>query len=294
MARPPLSSLNLLRTFEAAARLGSFKLAGDELCVTASAVSQQVRTLEEQLGVTLFERQPRGLVLTGTGRRYAAGIRPHLAALDDLTARLQQARPQTLRVTLMPPLASRVVLPRLADFRAAHPAIELQVDTSLHELDLQQRRVDLAVRSGTPPWPGCVHEKLCDLYAQAVCPPAVAERLGLAADPLALAHAPLVHMTGRPDAWPRFFAQLGLPAPDGEAYYVDDYPAAVEAAATLGAALAVLPLEKPLLASGRVVAVGPAFGPLPEAVWAVRLADRADDPAANAFLAWLRQQLAGL
>lgn len=294
MTRRALSSLNLLRAFEAAARLGSFKAAGEELCVTASAVSQQVRSLEEQLGLALFDRQPRALLLTDAGRRYADDIRPHLAALDDATRRLREAHPQVLRVTLMPPLASRIVFPRLADFRAAHPDIELRIDTRLREIDLQQRDVDLAVRTGTPPWPGCVHRKLTDLRVQVICPPAMAVQHDLVANPLGIARVPLVHMTGRPDSWPRFFAQLGLPVPDGEAYYVDDYPAAIESAETLGAALAVMPLEKPLVASGRVTAVGPAFGPLPEGVYAVMLTENQDLPAIHAFLDWLQQQLAAL
>lgn len=291
MAR--LSSLNLLRAFEAAARLGSFKDAGDELCVTASAVSQQVKALEAQLGIALFERQPRALLLTDAGRRYATGIRPHLAALDSLTDALR-GETRTLRVTLMPPLASRVVLPALADFRALHPGIDLRIDTSLREMDLQQRQADLAVRSGTPPWPGCRHEKLCDLYAQVVCPPAIAAQFGLRENPLRLADAPLVHMTGRPDTWPRLFAQLGLGEAKGEAWHVDDYPAAVEAATTLGAAVAVLPLEKPLIESGRVVAIGPPLGPLPDAVYAVMTDERTDDPAIRAFLCWLKEKLRAL
>lgn len=292
MAR--LSSLNLLRAFEAAARLGSFKDAGDELCVTASAVSQQVKALEVQLGVTLFERQPRALLLTEAGRRYAAGIRPHLNALDTITESLRTTEARILRVTMMPPLAARVVLPALAEFREQHPGIELRIDTSLREVDMQQRQADLAVRSGTPPWAGCTHEKLTDLWAQVICPPAIAERFGLRENPLQLTQAPLIHMTGRPDTWPRLFAQLGLPAPAGEAYYVDDYPAAIEAATTLGAAVAVLPIEKPLLASGRVVAIGPPLGPLPEAVYAVMPEDRRDDPAIRAFLAWLVRKIDAL
>lgn len=293
MARPLLSSLNLLRAFEAAARLGSFKDAADALCVTASAVSQQVKTLEEQIGVALFERQPRGLALTEAGQRYAADIRPLLAAIDDATERLRQDRARTvLRLTLMPPLARRVVLPRLGDFQARHPDIELRLDTSLHDQDLQLRQADLALRYGLPPWPGCAHEKLADLYIQAICPPAVAEAYDLAAQPQNLVRAPLVHMTSRPESWARFFAELGLckPAPAAE-FFVDDYPAAVEAAENLGATLAVLPLEKPLIESGRVTAIGPVL-PLPEAMYAVMLTERQQEPAIRAFLDWLRRQLA--
>lgn len=296
MPRPAVASLNLLRAFEAAARLGSFRLAADELCVTASAVSQQVKALEEQIGVALFERLPRGLALTNAGRRYATDIRPHLNAIDTAGLRLRgDGRQLPLRVTLMPPLANRVVLPRLADFRQRHPDIELRIDTSVRSLDLRHRKIDLAVRYGNPPWPGCVHEKLADLFVQPICPPAVAAAFDLVARPLNLVQAPLVHMTERPDSWPQFFAPLGLGKPTpAQEYHVDDYPAAIEAAQTLGVALAVMPLEKPLIASGRVTAIGPALGPLPEAMYAVIPDDRQDDPAIHAFLDWLREQLRSL
>lgn len=288
-----LSSLNLLRAFEAAARHASFKHAGDELCVTASAISQQVRQLEEQLGIALFQRHPRGLTLTDSGARYAADISPLLAAIDEATLRLQSgSQRHLLRVTLMPPLASRVVLPRLADFQSRHPDIELRLDTNVRNVDLAQRQADLAIRYGAPPWTGCVFEKMADLFIQPICPPAVARELDLANQPLNLQHAPLVHMTERPDSWPQFFSTLGLGAPTpAREFFVDDYPAAIEAAETLGAALALLPLEKPLLASGRVCPVGPAIGPLPEAMYAVMLPEKASDPAIRTFLDWLQTQL---
>lgn len=287
-------SLNLLRTFEAAARLGGFKAAAAELCVTPAAVSQQVRALEDQLGAALFERHARGLALTATGREFLAQIQPHLAALAQATQRLRAQQRRQLRVSLMPPLASRVVLPHLADFQAAHPEVELRIDTRIETVDLQKRQVDLAVRYGTPPWPGCAHERLIDLQVQAVCPRAIAEKLQLATHPENLVRAPRVHMTGRPDAWRQYFALLGLVPQDAPAFHVDDYPAAIEAASTLGAALAVMPLEKPLLDSGAMVAAGPALGPLPEAVHAVMLADRQADPAIRAFIVWLNERLQAL
>lgn len=287
-------SLNLLRTFEAAARLGSFKAAADELCVTPSAVSQQVRVLEELVGVALFERRARGLRLNDTGVAFLADIQPPLTALVAATDRLCRTRNGILRVSLMPPLASRIVLPRLADFQARYPRLELRLDTRIDVVDLQRHQADLAIRYGSPPWPGCTHEKLADLYAQAVCPPALALRLTLAEHPENLARAPLVQMTGRPESWPQYFAQLGLTAAPERTYHVDDYPAAIEAAATLGAALAIMPLEKPLLDSGKLVAAGPLLGPLPDAMYAVMRTERRGDPALVAFVDWLRRQLQDL
>lgn len=151
--KPRPSSLNLLRTFEVAGRHLSFTLAAEELCITTSAVSQQVRKLEEELGLPLFERHSRGLALSETGERYWSEIQQHLNAIERSTRSLTQQAHHTLRISLMPPLASRIVLPRLADFQARHEGIELRLDASLRYVDLDKQDIDLAIRYGTPPWP---------------------------------------------------------------------------------------------------------------------------------------------
>ena len=110
-----LSSLNLLRAFEAAARLGGFKAAADELCVTPSAVSQQVKLLEEQLGVALFERHPQGIALSEAGKQYWQEISPHLDGLARATEALRRRHTRSrLHVSLMPPVASRMCSTRSA------------------------------------------------------------------------------------------------------------------------------------------------------------------------------------
>ena len=287
MKRLP-SSLNMLRTFEAAARHQSFTLAAEELCITTSAVSQQMRKLEEELGVALFERQPRGLTLTAIGSDYWQDIQRHLLAIERRTRALTQPASIPLRVSLMPPLASRIVLPQLDAFQALHPDIELHIDASLRYTDLARDEIDLAVRFGTPPWPGCEHEKLLELYIQPVCPPTVAEKFGLAGDIGRLDQVALIHMTNRPDSWQQYFALRGEPMPTpARQYHVDDYPAAIEAAQTLGVALALAPLEQPLIDSGRLVAPWPASGPLPEAVHALWREDSDRRDQINAFLDWL-------
>ncbi len=293
MARLP-TPLTLLRTFEAAGRHLSFTLAAQELCITPSAVSQQMRSLEKQLGVTLFERRPRALALTAAGETYWRQIQQHLEALEASTRALTGQHPDTpLRVTLMPPMASRVVLPALADFRQHHPQIALHIDTSLRNLDLNRHEADLAIRFGSPPWPGCHWEKLMDLYVLPVCPPHMAKEQDLTQHPEHLAKVPLIHMTERPDAWQRYFQALGLGTPDAsQQYFVDDYPAAIEAAETLGVALAVLPLEQPLLDSQRLAAPWPPQGPIPEAVYAVMRTQDQSRSDIITFLHWLKETLA--
>lgn len=289
MARNPVSSLNLLRTFEAAGRHMSFRAAAEELCVTPAAVSQHVRTLEEELGVALFERVHRGLRFTDAGRRYWQDVHEQLTALQRSTdAVRRRGLRRILRVSIMPPLASRVVLPAMEDFQKTHPDIELRLDSSLRNLDLRAGDADLAIRFGAPPWPGCESRKLCDVYVLPVCPPAMAEQYDLERHPENLARMPLIHMTERPEAWPRFFRQTGLGSPQPEReYYVDDYPAAVEAAGSLGVALAVLPPEQPLLDSHRLAAPFPPMGPLDEAIHAVWPENSGSGDAIEAFLAWL-------
>ena len=295
---PPrsLSSLNLLRVFEVAGRVGSFKVAGTELHVTASAVSQQIKTLEEQLGVALFVRGTRKLSLTEAGERYWRDVHAHLRALDDNTEAIRSRYSQSiLRVSSMPPIASRVVLRRLGAFHELHPEIDLRLDTSIVDAELRTDAVDLAIRFGEPPWRGCHHEKLLDLYVVPVASPELAARFDLAANPSQLALLPRIQMVRRPDAWSRFFAAAGIaPQSPEREVFVDDYPAALEAAETIGVALALDPLERPLLDTKRVVALAPRLGPLPEAVYAVMLPETRNVATVRAFVDWLRSELAAL
>lgn len=292
-------SLNALRVFDAVAQHESIKLAGAELCLTPSAISQQIKLLEEQLGVVLFVREPNRLRLTDAGRQYAQDVHPLLAALEGVTHRLraQQLDNAVLRVSLMPPMAHRVVLPGLSDFRQQHPGLTLQIDANVKDVDLRRRTADVAIRYGVPPWPGCVHEKLLDVSIQPVCSPELAQACHLSAtQPDRLALAPKIHMQERPDAWQMYAAACGLSGtvagPHPHDIHVDDYPTAMESGVSAGVSLAVMPLERPLLDSGRLVAAGPAMGPLPGGVHAVMLAEREHDPATGVFLDWLKARLA--
>ncbi len=147
-------SLPALRSFDAAARTGSFKDAASELGVTPTAVSHQIRTLEEQLGVALFVRQIRKIVLTREGTRLAGatsrGFREIYGALDEM-------RDVSSRLTIAatPAFAALWLVPRLADFEAKHPATSVHIETSTKPLDLERdRRIDVAIRYGTGEYPG--------------------------------------------------------------------------------------------------------------------------------------------
>lgn len=155
-------SLSALRSFDAAARKGSFKDAAAELGVTPTAVSHQIRTLEDQLGVALFVREARKIALTQEGNRLAAassrGFREIYDALGDL--RDVSSR---LTITTTPAFAALWLVPRLADFEARHPATSVHVKTSTEVQDLERdRRIDIAIRYGTGHYPGLVTTPVAD------------------------------------------------------------------------------------------------------------------------------------
>ncbi|NKJ50915.1 transcriptional regulator [Burkholderia sp. SG-MS1] len=159
----PIPPLTALRCFEAVARLGGVTLAARELHVTHSAVSQQIRVLEDAMGVALFVREARGLRLTDEGRLYALDIR---AALHDITqaTRRAQARPQEseLVISTLPSFAQHWLVPRLPSFREAHPYYRVRLLTSLQVEDFRQSAADIGIRMGQGHWPDVAQQKLFD------------------------------------------------------------------------------------------------------------------------------------
>jgi LysR family glycine cleavage system transcriptional activator len=146
MARS-LPPLNALRAFEAAARHRSFQRAAEELHVTAAAVSQQVKALEAQLGVSLFHRQPRGLVLSEAGKAYLPGVSAGLDRLSQATRHCLAGTPAgRLKISVLPSFASGWLIRRLPDFRTRYPEIELVVDADIRYVDLARSDIDLAIR----------------------------------------------------------------------------------------------------------------------------------------------------
>ena len=159
----PIPPLTALRCFEAVARLGGITQAARELHVTHSAVSQQIKVLEEAMGVALFIREARGLRLTEEGRLYALDIR---AALRDITqaTRRAQARPDEseLVISTVPSFAQHWLVPRLASFRDAHPYYRVRLLTSLQVEDFRQGVSDIGIRMGQGHWPDVAQQKLFD------------------------------------------------------------------------------------------------------------------------------------
>lgn len=205
MSRIPLQTLP---AFRAAARHQNLRAAAQELHLTHSAVSQQIKLLEDQLGVGLFDRRGRGVVLNAAGQAFLQAVEP---ALDRLTqgamaahsAALGQA--QQLRLTVLPSFAQRWLLPRMGAWREAHPELLLEVHASQQVIDLQREGFHAAVRSGAGPWKGLQAHRLIDSSLVAVAAPARASRIR-PGDHQAIAAEPLL---GSNDQWQRFLSLCG-------------------------------------------------------------------------------------
>src|SRR6201996_9041863 len=209
-----LPSLNGLRAFEAAARHLSFTQAASELNVTQTAISHQIRRLEEELGLRLFIRKNRALALTPQARDYLPGVR---AAFNDLrlaTDRLlHKEDDKVLTISTLASLAAKWLLPRLAAFQEAHPGIDVRITTSTGLVDFKSGGVDAAIRYGRGNWPALRAEWLMADELFPVCSPKLVEGDKPLNCPEGLAHLTLLHTTGGyDDDWRQWLTAAGLPA----------------------------------------------------------------------------------
>jgi LysR family transcriptional regulator, glycine cleavage system transcriptional activator len=209
-----LPSLNGLRAFEAAARHLSFTLAASELNVTQTAISHQIRRLEEELGIRLFVRQNRALALTPEARDYLPGVR---AAFNDLrlaTDRLlRKDDDKVLTVSTLASLAAKWLLPRLTDFQEHHPGIDVRITTSTSLVDFQRDNVDAAIRYGRGQWPGLRADWLMADELFPVCSPSLLHGGKPLRCPEDLKSHMLLHTSNaNSDDWRLWLTAAGLPA----------------------------------------------------------------------------------
>ena len=203
LSRRFLPPMSLLCAFEASARHQSFTAAAAELHLTQSAVSRQIRALEERLGTELFVRERQTVRLSAAGQAYAQEIRAALARISNATLGFR-TNPQggSLNLAILPTFGTRWLAPRLPQFFSAHPGITINLTTRLSQFDFQLEAVDAAIHFGLPNWPGAELEFLMSETVVPACSPDVAARHGFAR-PEDLLRAPLLHLASRPDAWQR-------------------------------------------------------------------------------------------
>jgi LysR family glycine cleavage system transcriptional activator len=202
-----IPNLNTLRAFEAAARHLNFRLAAEELLVTQSAVAQQVRRLEEEIGARLFERHPRGLHLTDAGRRYYGPLQKAFTLIETATEALRPAQHQ-IRLSVPPTLATKWLNARLAGFETANPDLEIQVIATEQRSNFQTDGVTLAIRQGRDPATADLDAQLLSpIRLTAVASPAMASQIGLVTSPADLIQWPMIQDSHR------YWDEL-LPEPD--------------------------------------------------------------------------------
>lgn len=288
-------SLFALPVFRAAAKLQNLRAAADEMHLTHSAVSQQIKGLEEQLGFAVFERRGRRVVLNAAGEALLRSVEPALALLDDgvqAAAAAAAGAAQRLRVTVLPSFAQRWLLPRMGRWRERHPTLALEIDASQHLVDLQRDGFHAAVRTGRGPWPGLESQQLFEETALVVVgSPAMGRRL-LGAQPEALAREPLL---GDADLWRRWFAAAGVRnAQITPVANFNDFGLMLQAAEQdLGVAIARDLLAADALCEGRLVRLSPQSLSYEQAypyhlVYPPALRDW---PPLDALRQWLRDEL---
>ncbi len=207
-----LPSLNALRAFDAAGRLLSFQLAAKELNVTPAAISWQVRLLEDQLGVMLFERGHRPVTLTPLGRQYLSDIVQAFESIRTSTINLTEAgRHRTLKIRAYTTFSMKWLLPRLTTFHEQHPDIEVTLTTSLQPVDFSSEDVDGAIRLSRPPV-GLAFDRLVPNRLRPVCSPEFLRmHETLNGDcPDALRHVALLHSLARRDDWAKWLDAAGV------------------------------------------------------------------------------------
>jgi LysR family glycine cleavage system transcriptional activator len=254
-SRPVLPPFPALRAFHAAATHPRFRDAAKSLGVTESAISHQVRRLEDFLRVALFDRAGAGVRLTPAGRRYLEQIGPAIAQIQAATeAMLRPTGRAVARLTLPPSLAANWLIPQLGAFERAHPDIELQLVPTTRVLDLRRDQVDLAIRHGKGAWPGLEARFLFGESALPVCAPGY---LPPGADPgAALATARLIVNARSPDEWEEWARARGLPPPPlAAAIQLEDMEQALRVAeGGHGLAMGRRPVVDGRLARGTLIA----------------------------------------
>jgi len=283
--------LNGLRAVETVARLGSLAAAAGELNVSASAVSQQIKRTEKQLGQALFERTASGLVPTEFGAVFTARLGAGFRELAQAVALADEASQCTLVVSVAPAFASKWLLPRLSRHFARHPNVLLRIDASGRIADLDHSDIDIGIRMGDGTWPGVRAELLLAQEVFPVCAPSIAAKLNAIED---LAQTCAITDERSMISWDSWFAAAGVEPVTFRkgARFTDPMLCLESAIAGHGVMLAWQLLTADALADGRLVAP---FGVRAESglgYWMVTSATKAESRKVRDFKVWIREEIA--
>jgi len=284
-----LPPLNALRAFEAAARHLSFTRAAAELHVTQAAISHQVKALEEHLGLKLFRRLNRSLLLSDDGQAYLPSVSRAFTLLNDATNDLlTKHTPGPLTVSALPSFAARWLVPRLGRFRQIWPDIDLRIDPSAALTDFNQADVNVCIRYGRGKYPGLRADWLMTEDIFPVCSPALVDGPHPIREPRDLAHQVLLHDDGHGD-WRTWLLAAGvdLVDPTRGPIFTDSSMLIQAAMASQGVALARGVLAADELAAGRLVRPFTLSLPTEYAYYLVYPENSAEHPKIAAFREWM-------
>jgi LysR family glycine cleavage system transcriptional activator len=290
-----LPPLHLLQIFEAAGRHSSFKQAAKELFLTPSAISHQIKSLEESLDILLFKRVTRGVKLTSAGEKYFATVQEALHLLDLGTISLKQefstlAKSTLLRISTIPTIASNIIIPNLSLFQEEFPSIELRIETSMDLIDLRYDDFDLALRLGDGDYPEVISEKIFDLKVTPLCSPDFAKKHNLR-NVEQIQSVPLIQHANMKNSWSHWGETVGIPNFESKSSLsIGSYDGVIQAAQQgLGLALGAVPLENLALKRGGLVQPFKEKSPFMHACFAVYQPRDKERDDIHSFIGWFKQ-----
>lgn len=295
-----MPSLSLLQTFETVARRKSFTLAADELCLTQSAVSRQVRALEDQLGLPVFRRLHRAIELTAEGQRLFASVTLGLQEIETCVGELRAAT-ENPQITVSASVAFSYfwLMPRLERFSARHPDTDLRILATDQTVDLRREDVDVAILYGTGNWEGVRAHRLFGERVYPVCSPAWLNAHPDLHAPSNMLDQTLLHLDGGGNIWGGVDWRIWLLAqgvtgqPVRRGVRLNSYPMILQAAeAGRGVALGWSYITDAMLADGRLVCPVDKVLETREAYYVGALERDADQPPIAGFLEWIGEEVA--
>lgn len=289
----PLPPLNPLRTFEAAARLGSLTCAAEELFVSQVAVSRQVRVLEEYLGVTLFRRLHRGIELTREGQQLYEGISSAFQSISNAARRVSRRdHRNVLSIQSYTTFSQRWLIPRLGHFHDMHENIEVRLSSSIAPVDFDAQNIDAAIQSGHGDWPHLHSEKLVDIELIPICTQAVMDSMKLKSIK-DLSKACLLHSMARPNDWASWLTSAGASFNPPAGLRFDNSALAYEAASMgIGVAIAIKMFVERQVQSGSFVLPFNETYKTGEAYYLTWPRNIPPSDTLLKFLAWMREIMA--
>jgi LysR family glycine cleavage system transcriptional activator len=280
-------SLGLLQQFVLVARLGNLSRAAAQVNLTVSALSHQMRQLEERLERRLFERGPRGMTLTVEGCSLLEAVGEHFDGIDHAMSRYHGRRHEALTLSASPGIMSSWLLPRLPRLVAAHPELELSLQSASALVNFEREPVDVGLRYGRGEWPGLHSERLFGEWIAPVAAPELVAQMG-AANPCDLSQWPLLGDPHPANRWLDWFARFGGTPPKRYVAHFDTVDALRHAALEgLGVALGRMVTSKSLIDAGRLRVLGDNYLPVADAYWLVYPPRSQEHRGLQVFRDWL-------